>query len=214
MAARAHVLGERSGPRASCSLARVPTPDPEFDAATLRAELDQRWPDATDASRATTDETHRLALLHPEYDGFLTLHVTARTDLDGVFVVPSPELANVVTSHHRIGPLDRGQELPIDLELHPGHVRAPATNGTITLVDASGERIAPEFRLTLATDRSLACVLAGAIDGPFPDVDAFRTAVADLLAGRGGPRRLAYRIEALLDDREDPGWSRLPWRRA
>ena len=192
----------------------MPKSDPEFDAETLRAELDARWPDATDTARATTDETHRLALLHPEYDGFLTLHVTARANLDGVFVVPSPELANVVTSHHRIGPLERGQELPIDLELHPGHVREPATSGTIALVDASGESIAPDARLTLATDAALDCVLAGAIDGPFEDVDAFEGAVTDLLAGRGGPRRLAHRIEALLDGRVDPGWSRMPWRRS
>lgn len=192
----------------------MPKPDPEFDAATLRAELDQRWPDAIGAARATTDETHRLALLHPEYDGFLTLHVTARADLDGVFVLPSPELATVVTSHHRIGPIERGQELPIDLELHPGHVRTPATSGTIALVDASGEAIAPDVHLTLATHASLDCVLAGIVDGPFADAAEFDAAVAELLAGRGGPRRLAQRIDALLDGREDPGWSRLPWRRA
>ncbi len=192
----------------------MPNPDPEFDAATLRAELDQRWPDAAGASRAATDETHRLALLHPEYDGFLTLHVTARADLDGVFVVPSPELANVVTSHHRIGPLERGQELPIDLELHPGNVHTPATSGTISLVDAGGEPVAPDVQLTLATNASLNCVLAGVVDGPFADAATFEQAVTDLIAGRGGPRRLAQRIEALLDDREDPGWSRLPWRRA
>lgn len=192
----------------------MPKSDPEFDAATLRAELDARWPDAVGAARATTDEMHRLALLHPEYDGFLTLHVTARADLDGVFVLPSPELATVVTSHHRIGPLERGQELPIDLELHPGHVREPGATGTIALVDASGEAVAPEVRLTLATDAALDCVLAGEVDGPFPDPDAFVAAVADLLAGRGGPRRLARRIEALLEGDEDPGWSRLPWRRS
>ncbi len=192
----------------------MPKPDPEFDAATLRAELDARWPDATGANRATTDETHRLALLHSEYDGFLTLHVTARADLDGVFVVPSPELATVVTSHHRIGPLERGQELPIDLELHPGHVREPGMSGTISLVDASGEQVAEDVRLTLATDDALDCVLAGAIDGPFPDDAALEAAVADLVAGRGTARRLAQRIDALLEGRDDPGWSRLPWRRA
>ncbi|MCW2922355.1 MAG: hypothetical protein JWL76_2229 [Thermoleophilia bacterium] len=192
----------------------MPRSDPEFDAETLRAELDARWPDATGASRATTDETHRLALLHPEYDGFLTLHVTARADLDGVFVVPSPELANVVTSHHRIGPLERGQELPIDLELHPGHVRELATSGTISLVDASGEQVTPDVRLTLATDDSLDCVLAGAIDGPFEDPAAFESTIVELTSGRGSARRLAHRIEALVAGREDPGWSRLPWRRA
>lgn len=192
----------------------MPKSDPEFDAATLRAELDARWPDAVGATRATTDETHRLALLHPEYDGFLTLQVTARADVDGVFVVPSQELADVITSHHRIGPLERGQELPIDLELHPGLVREPGMSGTIRLVDASGETIAPDVRLTLATDDALDCVLAGAVDGPFTDTGSFEDAVADLLAGRGTARRLARRVDALLDGRDDPGWSRLPWRRS
>ncbi len=189
-------------------------PDPEFDAETLRAELDARWPDATGRRRATTDETHRLALLHSEYDGFLTLEVTARCDLDGAFVVPSQELGSVITSHHRIGPLARGQVLPVDLELHPGNVREPATSGVLSLVDASGEMIAPDVRVTLATDDALDCVLAGAVDGPFGDPGAFAAAVEDLVAGRGTPRRLAQRIEALLDGREDPGWSRLPWKRS
>ena len=195
------------------SVRRVARKDPEFDAATLRAELDARWPDAEGTRRATTDETHRLALLHPEYDGFLALHVTARADLDGVFVVPSAELASVVTSHHRTGPLARGQVLPIDLELHPGNVGRRGTSGTLSLVDASGEAIAEHVTLTLATDPALDCVLAGAVDGPFDDRATFEQAVAELLEGRGRARRLAERIEALADGREDPGWSRVPWRR-
>ncbi len=187
--------------------------DHEFDAATLRAELDGRWPDAEGVRRATTDETHRLALLHPEYDGFLTLHVTAHADVDGVFVLPSPELASVVTSHHRTGPLERGQVLPIDLELHPGNVRQPVSSGTISLVDASGEPVAADVRFTFATDAALDCVLAGAVDGPFGSVDAFEEAVGELADRRGGARRLARRLEALEAGGEDPGWGRLPWRR-
>ena len=184
-----------------------------LNVATLRAVLDERFTDAVDDHRASTDEAHRLVLLHPEYDGFVTLHVTARADVDGVFVLPSAELAGVVTSHHRVGPLMRGQVLPIDLELHPGRIASPATSGVLSLVDASGEPVAPDVRITLATDPSLDCVLAGTIDGPFDRAETFEEAVDELRAGRGSAKRLARRIEALADGREDPGWSRMPWRR-
>lgn len=191
----------------------MPPADPTFDATTLRAELETRWPDATGAARAMADETHRLALLHPEYDGFITLHVVARADLDGVFVVPDVALEPALTAHHRIGPLAREQVLPIDLELHPGAIGAAPVDGTLRLVDASGQDIAPSIRVTLATDPSLECVLAGAVDGPFADEASFESAIDDLLAGRGSAKRLAHRIEALADGRDDPGWSRLRWRR-
>lgn len=186
--------------------------DPALDAATLRAELDLRWPDATGTRRASVDERHRLVLLHPEFDGFVTLEVTARTDLDGVFVLPSPELARIVTSHHRTGPLARGQVLPIDLELHPGNVERPASDGTLRLVDVDGEDVVEPVRLTLATDRALDCVLAGRDEGPLPDEPSFEAAIDELLAGIGGPRRLAARIEALDAGGADPGWGRrTPW---
>lgn len=188
--------------------------DLQLDAATLRQELDARWPDAVGAARACTDETHRLVLLHPQYDGFVSLHVTARCDLDGVFVMPDEELAAVITSHHRTGLLARGQVLPIDLELHPGKIREPVSSGTLAIVDVDGEPVAPAVRFTLSTDPALDCVLAGAIDGPFRSREAFEQAVDDLRERRGGARRLARRIEALTNGGDDPGWSRLPWRRA
>jgi len=191
----------------------VPADSSSLDVETLRAVLDERFEGAVDDRRAEPDELHRLVLVHPEYDGFVTLHVTARADVDGVFVLPSPELASIVTSHHRVGPLARGQVLPIDLELHPGHVAAPASSGLLSLVDAGGDAVSVDVRLTIATDAALECTLAGEVDGPFDDADAFRLAVDDLRAGRGSARRLATRIEALLDARPDPGWSRMPWRR-
>jgi hypothetical protein len=192
----------------------VPRPErTDLDAATLREELDARWPGAVGAARASTDETHRLALVHPQYDGFVTLAVTARTDLDGVFVVADPELVDSITSHHRTGPIARGQVLPIDLELHPGAVRDPATSGELRLVDASGDDVAPPVRVTLATDATLDCVLAGADDGPFDDPAAFELAIAELRSGVGSARSLARRVRALEAGRVDPGWGRrLPWR--
>ncbi|MCB0878293.1 MAG: hypothetical protein KDC46_04850 [Thermoleophilia bacterium] len=186
----------------------------ELDAETLRAELDLRWPDAEGQGRATTDERHRLVLVHPEYDGFVSLTVRARADVDGVFVVPEPALDAIVTSHHRTGPLLRGQELPIDLELHPGNVARRGSDGMLRLVDASGEDVAPPVRLTVATDSSLDCVLAGAVDGPWDDDQQFEAAVEELLSGRGSARRMALRIDAITAGKPDPGWGRsLPWRR-
>lgn len=188
--------------------------DPALDAATLRAELDLRWPDAEGTRRASVDERHRLVLLHPRFDGFVSLEVTARCDLDGVFVLPSEALARVVTSHHRTGPLARGQRLPIDIELHPGNVERPASDGTLRLVDVEGEDVVDPVRLTLATDRSLDCVLAGRDEGPFADAASFDAAVEELLAGIGSARRLSARVEALHAGSPDPGRGRrLPWRR-
>ena len=103
--------------------------------------------------------------------------------------------------------------LPIDLELHPGLVRAPASHGLVAIVDGTGAALAPPVRVTIATDRSLDCVLAGQIDGPFDQADEFERVVAELRAGRGSAKRLARRVEALVEGGTDPGWSRMPWRR-
>jgi len=187
--------------------------DVSLDAATLREMLDARWPYADGNRRAATDETHRLVLLHPLYDGFVTLEVTARCDLETVVVEADEDLASIVTPHHRTGWLRRGQVLPIDLELHPRSVRPPASTGLVHLRDANGDAIASPVRITLASDFTLDCTLAGAVEGPFPTPAAFEQAVADLREGRGGPRALARRIAALEAGRTDPGWSRLPWRR-
>lgn len=185
----------------------------DLDAATLRATLDERWPDATGDRRVEPDETHRLVLLHPLYDGFVTLDLLARTDLDHVQVEPDETLERIVTAHHRIGRIARGQHLPIDLELHPRAIGTRPVTGLLHLRDAQGEALAPAVRITLATDFTLDCVLAGAVDGPFETPAAFEQAVDELLAAAGGPRRLARRIEALEAGRRDPGWSRLPWGR-
>lgn len=167
----------------------------------LESRLAARWPDAVAAGRASTDETHRLALVHPEYDGFITLEITARTDLDGVFIVPDAVLEPIITAHHRTGPLERGQVLPVDLELHPGRIGTPAATGTIQIVDTSGEAVAPSVRLTLATHHGVECVLAGSCDGPFADRQRFESTIDELVAGRVGPRALARRIERLARPR-------------
>lgn len=191
-----------------------PKRDVELDAATLREELDLRWPDAEGVGRATTDESHRLVLCHPEYDGFVSLEVRFRADVDDVRVEPDEVLDRIVTAHHRTGAMARGQVLPIDLELHPGNVGRPASTGLLRLVDASGERLAPDVRLTIATDESLHSCLAGAVDGPFAEPDAFIAAAGDLVNGRETARGLARRIEAMQEGRPDPGRTRrrLPWR--
>ena len=170
------------------------------DAESLEAVLAARWPDATGANRASTDETHRLALLHPLYDGFLSIEVTARCDLDGVFVIPDEPLVDVVTSHHRTGPLERGQVLPIDLELHPGKVREPASTGLLEFVDAEGEPVAPAVRLTIATDFKLGCELAGLTDGPLPPAE-FEQHAAALASGSTSAKRVARAIQRANGER-------------
>ncbi|MCW2950164.1 MAG: hypothetical protein JWN41_1177 [Thermoleophilia bacterium] len=165
-------------------------------------------------ARATTDETHRVALLHPEYDGFITVELRAQCDLDDLRIELDADLDRVLTAHHKTGPIGAGQLRPVDLELHPGSIAAPATSGTARVVDGRGEAAAPPIRITLATDRTLDCQLAGAVDGPWADPELFEQAAADLCAGRGSARRLARRIERVSAGATDPGWSPLPWRRA
>ncbi|MCW2962441.1 MAG: hypothetical protein JWM25_1552 [Thermoleophilia bacterium] len=164
-------------------------------------------------ARAATDETHRLALLHPRYDGFISLQVTARTDLSDFSIVADSTLAPLLTSHHLTGSLRRGQSRAVDLELHPGAIPAGGADGLLRIVDATGTAIAPPVRVTLATDPALECTLAGAVDGPWP-ADAFAPIIDELLAGVGGPRRLARRIAAVERGHDDPGWSRMPWGRS
>lgn len=170
-------------------------------------------PPRSGQQRVSIDETHRVALVHPEYDGFITMELQAQCDLADVRVVVGPELDAVLTAHHKTGPLMMGQARPVDLELHPGSIEAPATSGLVRIVDELGVDAAPALRVTLATDRSLECQLAGAIDGPWEDPAEFERAAADLCAGHGGARALARRITLVANGQPDPGWSRLPWRR-
>lgn len=163
--------------------------------------------------RASTDETHRLALVHPEYDGFITVELRAHCDLADLRIVVGPELDAVLTAHHKTGPLADGQVRPVDLELHPGSIEQPATSGLLFIVDESGADAAPPMRVTLASDRTFECQLAGAVDGPWSEADAFEHAVADLRAGRGNARRLSRRVALVAAGATDPGWSRRPWRR-
>jgi len=171
-------------------------------------------PPPTGAARATTDESHRLALVHPAYDGFITLELRAQTDLADLRVVVGAALDRVLTAHHRTGAIAAGQVRPVDLELHPGSIERPTTSGVLHIVDEHGDDAAPPVRITLASDRTFACQLAGALDGPWSDEADFEQAVEDLRAGRGDARRLSRRISVVFAGSPDPGWSRLPWRRA
>jgi len=179
---------------------------PARTAASLEAELAARWPGAEGQHRAITDETHRLVLLHPLYDGFVSLEVTARCDLDGVFVVPDVDLVDIITSHHRTGPVERGQTLPIDLELHPRNVRSPASTGLLELVDASGDPIATPVRITLATSFKVECELAGGDEGTFGEPAVFEQHARALVDGRTSPTRLARGIRRVQAGRRWPTW--------
>lgn len=177
----------------------------------LSAYVDEvRGPLRTGTDRARVDERHRLALLHPEYDGFLVMYVTALADLDDVRIQPDETLMRVFTPHHAIGPLVRGQDRPIDLELHPGAIGGGPISGLIRIVDGASEEVAPPLRVTLATHRQLACTIAGAVDGPWPAAH-FEQVVDELLEHGHDPAALARRIERVEAGRPDPGWPRRRW---
>lgn len=165
----------------------------------LRAVLDRLAPAPSGAGtgRAATDETHRLVLVHPEYDGFVTLEVRAACDLADVRVIPDDALDRYVTAHHVVGPLRSGQRRPVDLELHVVAVPGGRVSGALHVVDASdGSDAAPSVRLTIGTDRRLDCVLAGAVDGPWNDPAEFEDAVDSLVHGRVGARKLAQVVQS------------------
>lgn len=164
--------------------------------------------------RASLDERHRLALVHPQYDGFLVLHVTAHADLDDVRVHPDEALARVLTPHHAVGPLHREQTRSVDLELHPRAIGREPVSGLIHVVDGSGAAVCAALRCTLAADPSVECTLAGAVDGPWSDPDEFEQVVRELLDGTGSARALDRRIGRVAAGRPDPGWpARTWWRR-
>jgi hypothetical protein len=159
-------------------------------------------PTGAGVGRATTDETHRLVLVHPEYDGFVTLEVRALTDLADVRVLPGETLDRYVTAHHVVGPLRAGQRRPVDLELHVVAVAGGRVSGALRVVDATdGSDVAPPVRLTIGTDRRLDCVLAGAVDGPWSAPSDFEDAVDSLVHGRVGARKLAQLVERTAGSR-------------
>lgn len=182
----------------------------------LRIHVDALRGDAPlGTDRARLDERHRVALLHPEYDGFIVLHVTALADLDDVRIRPDDTLDRIFTAHHLIGPLRRGQTRSVDLELHPLAIGDRRVSGLIHVVDGSDAAICPSLRCTLATDRALTCTLAGSVDGPWDDPDEFEQVTREFLDGSGTVTDLDRRITRVEAGRPDPGWptSRRWWRR-
>lgn len=166
-----------------------------------------RGPERMGSDRARLDERHRVALLHPEYDGFLVLHVTALADLDDVRIRPDAELARVFTAHHLVGPLRRGQVRSIDLEIHPKAIGDERrVSGLLHVVDGEDAAICAAMRCTLATDRTLECTLAGRIDGPWTDGDEFDAIAREFADGQGDPRSFVRRIDAVEAGKADPGW--------
>jgi hypothetical protein len=177
----------------------------------LRIHVDAvRGPEPAGSDRARLDERHRVALLHPEYDGFLVLHVTALGDLDDVRIRPDDQLARVFTPHHVIGPLRRGQVRSVDLEIHPKALgeNPGRVTGLLHIVDGNDAAICPALRMTLGTDRSLECTLAGRIDGPWSDGDQFDAIAREFIDGAGDAQSFARRITLVEAGKADPGWPR------
>ncbi len=158
--------------------------------------------------RAVADERHRLALFHPRYDGFLTLTIRARCDLDDIRLVPDASLARVVTAHHRIGLLARGQERPIDLELHPGAVPRSGSHGEIAVVDAEGIPVCPAVVFTLAVTERTDCLVAGELEGPWP-VGEFQAICAAVRRSHRGVARAVRQLAATDPEHRRSRWK--PW---
>lgn len=146
------------------------------------------------AVAASFEERHQLAVFHPAYDGFIVTYVVAHVDINDLRLVVDAPLCECVAAHHAQGPLLRGQVRPVDLELLPQAVLAPAVTGRIRVADGDRLLRGPHHRLTLAVSTRTSCSVAGDKDGPLPADELDR--VADLLlAGKLSPAAIAAAIE-------------------
>ena len=140
--------------------------------------------------RAHFDEEHLLAIMHPQYDGFVVATLLAHGPLLTPTIVASEALAAVITPHHRLGPLGRGQVRPIDLELHPGVIPPTGITGVLE-VHEDGQPTGVTMHMTVATTPGIDCVLAGRTEGPLA-ADRFDELIAAISSG-SIPARKAVR---------------------
>lgn len=161
----------------------------------------------TDAHAASFDEGHQLAVVHPRYDGFLVTTITARRRIEDLRLVVEGELVGAVTPHHLEGPLARGQQRAVDIELHPGVVPDRGLAGQIALFDGE-HRLGPTMQLTLATSPAVEAVLAGELAGPL-SAERFTELVDGLRGGELTPRKVAR----IVGGEQERTRSWRPWRR-
>lgn len=160
-------------------------------------------------SAVTFDETEQLAVVHPQYDGFLVAHVAAHVDVAELRIVADGKLASVVTAHHLEGPLLRGQVRAVDLELHPGVIAERGVTGSVAAYDGE-QALGRALTLTLATSAGVECLLAGRQAGPLPE-ERFVELVGLVQRGEIDARGLARAINQTDGDAPRAGWRR--WRR-
>jgi hypothetical protein len=150
-------------------------------------------------TRRAVDERHRLAIAHPDWEGFLVAELTAPSDIERLDVVVDATLQDVIVAHHRAGPIFAGQVVPVDLEVDFALVRTRAAgaaiSGTMHFRDATNttRELCEPMRLTLACCRFRGCEIAGIDDGPIEPED-HEALCAALIGGSMTPDAAARRI--------------------
>ena len=140
------------------------------------------------------DETHRVAVVNPRWDGFLVASFVALHDIVQLRIVPDHALASSITVHTLNAPLRRGQIRPVDLELHPGTLPRRGVTGFVEAYDGLTRLPSKALRVTLFPSRAVTCSVAGEIEGPLP-AHKLERAVARIRSGWYPAARLASQIE-------------------
>lgn len=136
------------------------------------------------------EERLRVAVVHPQFDGFLVTGLHARRDIGVLGVHCTGTDTRSITVHHAPGPLWRGQWRPLDLELHPGVLpRRGAVEVQIQAYD--GEHpVGQPLRVVLAGSSTINLVQAGTGDEG-ADPAALHALATALLDDRMSTRRAA-----------------------
>ena len=166
------------------------------------------------AGRCWFDETHRVAVVNPRWDGFLVASYLAPCDIEQLRIVCDESLASSVTAHLLNSNMRRGQVRPIDLELHPGTLPRRGVTGGITAYDGLTKLDGTPLRLTLFPSRAVTCSVAGNIEGPLP-AERLDRVVARIRAGWYPAAKLSAQIDRAASTTggrrravgSDPWWS-------
>ncbi len=160
---------------------------------------------AQGARRCSVDESHMVAFVHPRFDGFVSVQLTAHVQVDDICVVIDESLSRIVTPHHRVSGsllplLGRGRQLPIDIEIHSHLVPEAGVSGRLEFNDASGARVSNGLTLTLASCRHCECIVVGESMGPWSEATDFRSEIVSALQSPRRMRRLVRKLKKM-------GWS-------
>ncbi|MBC7643920.1 MAG: hypothetical protein H7123_02260 [Thermoleophilia bacterium] len=152
------------------------------------------YPNIDERGHCWFDETHRVAVVNPRWDGFLVASFIALQDIVQLRIVPDEALTSSITVHTLNAPLRRGQIRPVDLELHPGTLPRRGVTGYIEAFDGLTRVASVPLRVTLFPSRSVTCSVAGVLEGPLP-MHKLERAVARIRGGWYPAARLSSQIE-------------------